>query len=146
MARGSSADLQAIIWFTLVDFEEKWKYGLLNPNYSPKPAYLAYQTLAEELAGMQYSHRLDTGYAEVEGYVFSTECGTEEKGVLWTNPVGGGEVTRDLSFPVGALRVVQKGGEETIVYDGGAGDLDGIADGKVTILITGSPVYVENYP
>jgi len=37
-------------------------------------------------------------------------------------------------------------GEEWIIYDGGAGDLDGMADGRVTIRITWSPIYVEEYP
>jgi len=145
--QGMSVDLNIMTWFAVFDDGTGTEsHGLLNPDHTPKPAYTAYKVLVSELTGARYRRRLATGYPEVEGYVFLTDCGTEEKGVLWTNPVGGGEVTRDLSFPVSALRVVQKGGEETTVYDGGAGDLDGIADGKVTILITGSPVYVENYP
>ena len=71
------------------------------------------------------------------------EGGTREKAVLWTNGEG---VTRDLSFSVSALRVVAKEGVQSIIYDGEAGDLDGTANGRVKIRITGSPVYVEQYP
>ena len=142
--RGMSLDLSIMTWFAVFDDGvDTEAHGLLNPDHTPKPAYTAYTVLVSELTSARYSRTLDTEYPEVEGYVFSTERGTREKDVLW---VEGGEVTRDLSFPVSALRVVQKGGEESIIYDGGAGDLDGIADGKVTIEITGSPVYVEEYP
>lgn len=142
--RGMSVDLNIMTWYAVFDYGDGTEaHGLLNPDHTPKPAYTAYAVLVSELTGARYSHR---EYPEVEGYVFSTQCGTREKGVLWTNPVEGGEVTRDLSFPVSALRVVEKEGEESIIYDGGPGDLDDTPDGRVTIRITGSPVYVEEYP
>jgi hypothetical protein len=145
--RGMSVDLGVMTWFAVFDRGEGTEsHGLLNPDHTPKPAYTAYKVLVSELTGACYERGLSTDYPEVEGYVFSLRCGTREKSVLWTNPGEGGEVARDLPFPVSALRVVQKEGEESIIYDGGPGDLDGIADGKVTIRITGSPIYVEEYP
>ena len=142
--RGMSVDLNIMTWYAVFDHGDGTEaHGLLNPDHTPKPAYTAYTVLVSELTGARYNR---TEYPEVEGYVFSTECDTREKDVLWTNPVEGGEVTRDLSFPVSALRVVQKEGEESIIYDGGPGDLDDTPDGRVTIRITGSPVYVEEYP
>jgi hypothetical protein len=143
MARGASVDLQAIIWFTLVDFEEKWKYGLLNPNYSPKPAYLAYQTLAEELAGAWYIRRLpdeETGAVEIEAYEFTVPCPDRLLWVVWTN----GDTRRKMDFPVNKLRLVDKYGGETIVSDGQAEDLDGVVNGKVRIWINPSdPIYAS---
>lgn len=142
--RGMSVDLRIMTWYAVFDDGTGTEaHGLLNSDYTPKPAYTAYQILVSELTGAHYKRRLSTGYPEVEGYVFSHECVTKEKNVLWVEGTG---VTRDLSFPVSVLRVVQKDGGESIIYDGGAGDLDNAADGKVTIRITESPIYVEEYP
>lgn len=142
--RGMSVDLNIMTWYAVFDHGSGTEaHGLLNPDHTPKPAYTAYQVLVSELTGAPYKRKLSTGYPEVEGYVFSHECGTGEKTVLWVEGTG---VTRNLSFSVSVLRVVQKDGGESIIYDGGTGDLDGRADGKVTIRITGSPVYVEEYP
>ncbi len=139
-----SVDLNIMTWYAVFDHGTGTEaHGLLNPDHTPKPAYTAYQALVSELTGAHYKRRLSTSYPEVEGYVFSHECGTGEKTVLWVEGAG---VTRDLSFPVSVLRAVQKDGGESIIYDGGAGDLDGIADGRVTIRITESPIYVEEYP
>jgi len=143
MVRGTSADLRAIIWFTLVDFEEEWKYGLLNPNYSPKPAYLAYQTLTEELAGARYSRRLpdeETGSSQIEAYEFTLPCPDRLLWVVWTNA----DTRRRMDFPVSRLRVVDKFGNETIVIDGQAEDLDGAVNGKVRIWVNPSdPIYAS---
>jgi len=145
MVRGTSADLRAIIWFTLVDFEEEWKYGLLNPNYSPKPAYLAYQTLAQELRGAEYQAPLsfsETGSSQVEGYKFTLPCPDREQWVLWTTDGS----NRGVSFPWPSLRWVDKEGNEHYVYDGGGGDLDGSINGRVRIYVGPSPIFAGPSP
>jgi len=145
--RGMSVDLEIMTWFSVFDFGTGTAtLGLLYPDGSRKPSYFAYQTLVSQLRGAHYKCRLVTAYPEVEGHILSIHGGAREKGVVWTNPVEGVEVVREMSFPVSHLRVVEKEGAELIIQDGGGGDLDGIADGKVTIEITGSPVYVEQYP
>lgn len=47
-----------------------------------------------------------------------------------------------VAFAGSRLRVVGQYGSETIIQDGGAGDLDGRA-GWIGIQVTASPVYVQ---
>ncbi len=145
--RGMSVDLEIMTWFSVFDFGSGTDtLGLLYPDGSPKPSYFAYQILVSQLGGAHYKRNLGTNYPEIEGHIFSIQGGARERGVIWTNPVEGVEVAQELSFPVSGLRVVGKEGTESIIQDGGAGDIDGIANGEVTIEITGSPIYVEEYP
>ncbi len=144
--RGMSTDLESIIWFTL-EWPGFYHSALLDQSGTPKPAYLAYETLTEELAGARYLRQMDsieTGHADIEGHVFSLRGGTTKKVVLWTS-----EQTRLMGFPVtylpsGQLRVVDKYGTERILTDGS--DDTGIEDGLVTVAIGPSPIYVEAYP
>lgn len=142
-ARGMSADLESVIWFTLVDFETTYGFGLLYPDYSQKKSYLAYQTLTEELAGAQYVRRLpdeETGDSQIEAYEFTIPCPDRLLWVVWTN----GDTRSQMDFPVTTLRVVDKFGSETIVVDGQVGDLDGIVNGKVRIwVLPGDPIYAS---
>ena len=46
----------------------------------------------------------------------------------------------------GRLRIVTQYGAETIVEDGGTGDLDGLTNGLITIRITQSVLYVHAVP
>ena len=142
-ARGMSANLESVIWFTLVDYETKYGYGLLNPDYSEKKSYQAYQILSSELAGAQYLRRLpdeETGGSQIEAYEFTLPCPDRFLWVVWTND----DNKRQMDFPVSRLRVVDKYGSETIVIDGQAGDLDDIVNGKVRIwVLPGDPLYAS---
>jgi len=49
-----------------------------------------------------------------------------------------------MDLPLSRLRVVDKFGNETIVIDGQAEDLDGVLNGKVRIWANpGDPIYVS---
>ena len=74
-SRSAAADLEFTIWFMLVDNPDvgATKYGLVNPDYSPKPAYYAYQTMAQQLAPTGFVRTLDsseTGSDQSEAYAF----------------------------------------------------------------------------
>ncbi|MEP7356329.1 MAG: hypothetical protein ABI847_03765, partial [Anaerolineales bacterium] len=65
---GAAAEhLLANIWYSL---DDDWHHqALLNADYTPRPAYYAYQVSAQELAYARYVGPL-TGFAGVKGYVF----------------------------------------------------------------------------
>lgn len=159
--RGMSANLEAIIWYTL-DWPGFYHSSLLDQSGNPKPAYVAYQTLTKELAGARYERRIEDPYPycpEIEQHLFSVRGGRAEKRVLWTNPIvawdeSGQPIfceidTRSFDFPTedlpfGALRLVRREGSnytESIVTDGDDGNVDGV----ITLSITPSPIYVEAY-
>ncbi|MFC2036385.1 hypothetical protein ACFLYD_00225 [Chloroflexota bacterium] len=136
-ARGLAAGIQNITWFALVSPPyDPHEQGLLyEDDWSPKPAFYAYQTLTRELAGYTYSTTLDV--PDVEGYVFHKAHGQEQT-VAW----GSGRLT---FAPVGLLRVVDLAGTVIFVHDGGAGDVDGSQNGNVTLQMTADPVFVSRW-
>ena len=159
--RGMSTDLESIIWYTL-EWPGFYHSSLLDQSGTPKPAYLAYQTLTEELAGARYGRRIEDPYPycpEIEQHLFSLRGGRAEKTVLWTNPIVAwdesgqpiycGIDTRSFDFPTedlpfGMLRLVRREGSEyaeSILTDADDGQVDGV----ITLSITPSPIYVEAY-
>jgi hypothetical protein len=141
-ARALSAGVKNVTWFSLDQPPyDPFGQALLYPDFTPKPAYFAYQTLTRELDGYyEYSHDRNTCmwgsegvYCYVEAYVFKNNAG-EEKTVAW------GE-TR-LTFQGKELRVVDRDGNETIVEDGGTGDEDFRRNGSVRLKLSAEPVFV----
>jgi hypothetical protein len=75
--------------------------------------------------------------------------------VLWTPTKVSGETEREVSFPVERVRVVPKQkfdaahpnteipGAVQVIDDGGAGDVDGVVNGQVTLNVSASPIFVE---
>jgi hypothetical protein len=143
-ARGLAAGVQHIIWYVLVDPPyESGSLGLLyEDDWSPKPAFFAYQTLTSELAGYRYAYTLDV--QGVEGYVFR-DSSQRKKTVAW-GMVADGNDTIPLAFaPASGLRVADCQGSVTYLEDGGAGDEDGERNGTVVLGVTGEPVFVSQY-
>jgi len=157
--RAMAAGLEAAIWYRLVDDGVgNYEYGLLDTSSNPKPAYWAYKTGTDELMYATYDHQMTatetSGWTDVEGYEFRMPDG-RLKWVLWTPTKLTGETTRQVSFPVDRVRVVPKQkyndtypdmeipGVVQVIDDGGAGDLGPSGDGKVTINVTASPIFVE---
>ncbi len=157
--------MKVAIWFRVVDNADDPKpFGLLDPDpeLHRKSSWYAYYTLTNELAGAQYSGLLSgTG---VEGYVFAMPGGSE-KTVVWVPPKEptkkamppGDPTPRGFAVGVGErLRVVRMyevspgsdewAWEEVLIEDGGAGDLDGSANGQVQIMINSNPQFVEPVP
>ena len=79
----------------------------------------------------------DEGGVHVYDYQFFD--GGEFLDVIWTTDEG---VTRSVPFPASSVTVTDVGGSSTPISDGGAGDLDGTANGAVTVGATDSPVFV----
>jgi hypothetical protein len=148
-AREYGLDFLASTWFSLETYDlGSHKFGLLDPDLNPLPAYRAFQVVARELAGAEYRRRLVQ--PGIEGYVFSLSGGGEPvlavrpgwpgtgKAVLWAvgEPVA-------YTFSGAQLRAVDKYGAESVINDGGSGDRDGTVNGSITIEITRSPTYIE---
>lgn len=152
MARGMVADLQVIIWYTLLDHpDDPRKYGLLYSDGTPKPSYNAYRVLVAELGEARAGRPLqkqDVGADSVEGYLFALADG-RQKAVLWSLPSQGltwSENEQPVALAGPALRVVSLYGEERIVQDGSANDADGQKDGRVTVPVGPAPVYLQVQP
>jgi hypothetical protein len=157
--RAMAAGLEIAIWFDVVDYATG-EYGLLDKALNPKPSYWAYKTTTNELMGAKYDHQMTaaeaSGWTDVEGYEFRMVDG-RRKWVLWTPTKASGETTRQVSFPGDRVRVVPKQkyndtypdteipGIVQVIDDGGPGDLDGAVNGQVTINITASPVFVQEW-
>jgi hypothetical protein len=139
-AQGLAADLLVGIWFTAIDGNqlEPWKWGLLDSDLNPKPAYFAYRTAVQQLATASHIGLLGTqesGSEEIEAHRFLTADGSAWIVVAWTND------DQDHSMIVDAPRlvVVDKYGVETLIRD----DDDGQMDGYVEAIIGPSPIYVR---
>lgn len=63
--------------------EREHNFGLVNADLSPKPAYLAIQTLTSELAGYRIERRLDLG-SETDYALLFNRRGRPDKLTVWT--------------------------------------------------------------
>jgi hypothetical protein len=137
-ARTLVADLGVNIWFQLVDDYDlgSWKYGLLNPDYSPKPSFYAYQTAVRQLDRVSFVQNLDVG--AIEAYEFQKLSGLTHIIVAWTND----DSTQQLAIEAAQVVRVDKLGGETVVSDGDDGALDGV----VHVNVGPSPVYLRFSP
>lgn len=142
-ARALSAGVQNITWFSLDQPPyDRFGQALLNPDFSPKPAFFAYQTLTSELEGFyEYSKNRNVcswsragASCDVEAYIFKDDF-HEEKTVAWGSKL--------LPFQADELRVVDRDGNETFIMDGGDGDEDGELNGSVKLQLSDEPVFVS---
>jgi hypothetical protein len=136
-ARGEAADLKTNIWFMLVDSENPYdyKHGLLENDLEPKPAFAAYQVLAEQLTSADYVRTLapnETGSEQIEAYEFLCEEGPERVIVAWAND----ESNHIMVLAGSCLTITDKYGVESDpICDGG--------DGVIEVSIGPSPVYLR---
>ncbi len=135
-----TADLGAVIWFTLADSVNDYReWGLVDINLDPKPSYYAHQTLTAQMFGAEYVRTLglgDTGSDQIEAYEFATRTGCTIV-VAWSNDLV--TVTHELEIQTSQLVVVDMFGTEATVYDGD----DGVVDGRVHVPIGVNPVYLR---
>lgn len=77
--RGIGGGIRGFFWYTING--PGWRYtGLLNGDYSPKPVYIAYRVMTEQLQHTRYLGK--TAYtAGTEGYTFRR--GAEVVDVVW---------------------------------------------------------------
>jgi len=114
-------DIRATIWYLLEG--PGWRYSsLLDAQQAPKPAYQAYQFIAQELGDAWYEEPV-TRYANLEGYAF----GTADKRiwVIWPPQ----HSIWNMGLPAGVTRVYDVLGQE-------------ITPPGTNLTLTG-PVYIE---
>jgi hypothetical protein len=138
--RGLAMGVENMTWFVLVSpYYDANEQGLLfEDDWSPKPAYYAYQTLTYELEGYRFQRSIEAPGAEA--YLFSNVF-DEEKTVAWWNqpwPPRGSLVFA----PARQLRVVNRWGDVSIILDGGPGDLDMEINSAVELGLSAEPVFV----
>jgi hypothetical protein len=145
--RGMATGLEIIIWYKIDDRGESALPGFLDSNLQPKPSYWAFQRMAAMLERAVYQRPLtlaETGSEQIEGYVFQV-CG-RRLDIVWTEDNTFFDPDDDPSLPLTVqaqtLRVVDKFGNETGLDD----EDDGVADGQITTLVGGSPLYLEYNP
>lgn len=145
--RGMAAGLEVVVWYKIGDGGDSSLPGLLDNNLQPKPSYWVFQRMTTMLERAVYQRALtlaETGSEQIEGYVFQV-CG-RRLDVVWTEDDTRYDPDDDPSLPLTVqaqtLRVVDKSGSETWLDDGD----DGVADGQITILVGGSPLYLEYNP
>jgi hypothetical protein len=156
-ARGLSLGAENITWYALNiipsitpdDFQ-----GLLYDSRDgdlenqPKPAFYAYQTLAHELTGYQYSSTL-AAPSDVEGFAFTNTLGAT-KIIAWYN-----QLTETVPLNLGSANKVRliyrpdaNGNAQSVTFNDGdpTYDLDGAVDGQVTIALNLEPVIIQINP
>ena len=145
--RGMAAELDVIVWYSILDYSDSIEPGLLDNDLQPKPSYWAYSTMTEMLGGAVYQRQLtpaETGSSQTEGYVFQV-C-DKRLDVVWTEDDTPYDTSDDpwqpLTVQAKTLRVVDKSGND-LWYDDAD---DGKVDGRITITVGGSPVYLEYNP
>jgi hypothetical protein len=117
-----AADLDPTIWFTLIDESGlgTWKYGLLYPDLSPKPSFLAFTTLSRQLSAADYVRTLDsaeTGSRQITAYEFLTLDGSTRIIVAWTID----DSSSQMLLRTDRVVMVDKFGNKTAILDGDDG-------------------------
>jgi hypothetical protein len=132
-ARGLAAGVVNITWYALTSPNDPYEQGLLYGDWTPKPAFHAYQTMTSELAGYEYIRSPEI--ADGEAYTFVDLCG-REKTVAW----GSGVLTVRGAGPA---RIVDRWGNVLFVQDGGSNDEDGMLNGSIALQLDLEPVFVS---
>jgi hypothetical protein len=131
--RALAAHLAVTIWFMLTDDDTNpTKYGLLYSDLAPKPAYSAYQVMAQQLGAVAYLRTLAGSSPDVEAYEFMRAGGAGRVAVAWSNRAGSYEVV----LPGSQVEVLDIDGNSTVLYDD-----DG--DGMVHVPLGLDPVYAR---
>jgi hypothetical protein len=123
-AEAISLGLKTQSWYAL---QSPWKdSGLIFAPGSPKPAYYAYQTTVEELAGATYLGPV-ASYPGLEGYAF--HGGALQIQVVWSAD----DAVHTVTLLAGTVRVIDRYGTEIVPYNG-------------TIDVDFAPVFIEVAP
>lgn len=145
--RGMAADLDVVTWFWARDGGSDGQPGLLDDDLQPKNSYWAFQEMTTMLENAIYQRPLtssETGNEQIEGYVFQT-CGGRLD-VVWAEDDTPYNAEDDpvlaLTVEANSLRVVDKFGNGIEYRD----EEDGMVDGKITVQVGGSPLYLEYDP
>ncbi len=139
--RGLAAGLRHAVWWTFQDFSDSapppsntWKYGLIDQNATPKPAYAAYQTMTNQLNGAPFVQDLQVQGGE--GYVFSK--GGDVKAVVWSAT----DAPTSMAFAARTLQLTDMYGKVKAIVDGAPEDGDS-AEGRISLQVGRLPMYVQ---
>jgi hypothetical protein len=136
-------DMKIIIWWMLyTPTEYPYDTGLITVANPPiyKPAFSVFQSTVQRLAAVQYEASLsseESGNADLEVYRFR-DASNRTFHVAWLNPSTTDE-TRALQLVGAKATVRDKFGNIAANITDAA---DGATDGKVTIQISGSPIFI----
>ena len=144
-AQSKVLGLKSLIWWTLYDPVGEYQYatGLLTSDTPPvpKPAYRVYQVAAARLGHAQYSGTLSTAETKdvkAEVHRFTDPYTKKVFYVAWLNPIDASG-NLNVSLPGETAQVYSKTNSLIATIQDAA---DGANDGKVTVQIGGSPVYI----
>lgn len=157
MTRGKAFGLRGMIWWTFQDLPARnWYYGVVNPDFAPKPSYYAFQTIARELKGYAFDKTLSgiSGFNYVEAYQFIN--GSHTKVVVWSDAIAqtrGGppcalfRENRGASFGprVSRLDIVNTAGAASVLLDNGVGDVDSRV-GIIKLNVGSEPLFIQPSP
>ena len=136
--RAMSAGISPIIWYSFAEYVDGGgrSFGLLRSDGSEKPGYRSYQVLTAQLAQATVQGALALG-SGLEGYRYTVQG--QERSVLWATD----GASHAVAFTGSQVRTVTRDGTESLITDGGSGDLDGQVNGLVTIAVGPDPLYVH---
>lgn len=139
--RGLASGLVAMVWWTFRDFSDSappptntWKYGLIDQNDKPKPAYAAYKTVAHKLTGARFLNALSVQGGE--GYLLSQ--GDAGIAIAWSSS----DTPVTITFSGSALLVTDLYGTEHKLLDNTPEDRDS-ATGRIGIQVDKNPLYIQ---
>jgi hypothetical protein len=141
-----AADLELMIWWLLVDspFPYPFMNGLITNDPVPvkKMAFGVYQDVVAKLSTAHFVRSLsinEMGHSLMEAYEFRDEVYNRTLYVAWLNPVATTE-TVPLLLPANQAIVRDSlTGFAIFIQDSN----DGIVDGRITVQVSATPIYVE---
>ena len=145
--RAVGADLRAVTWWTFLDYPDKgWYFGVVDEAFVPKPSYLAYQVLTDQLRDASFLNRRKKPKL-VEAHVF--EQNGKRKWIAWSaDLVRNGKAQcaaprnpRALTLKAKRLKVTDMYGSSYVFRDNGKKDLDP-RKGKMRLRVDGLPHYI----
>lgn len=141
-----AADIDIMIWWMLYDLDTyHLKNGLVTSSSSPaaKMSFTTYQVIVDKLSTAHFVRKFstaETGDAKMEAYQFEDHVNQRFVYVVWMNPVTT-NVSKSLKIAAaqGTIRDAVTGNFIKNVTDAE----DGLADGRITVTVGASPIYVE---
>jgi hypothetical protein len=140
-----AADLDIMIWWMLYDpGGGGWDNGLVSMDVPPreKLSYRAHQTIVNQLTDRPFVRALSAGELQnsaMEAYEFENPISGYPLYVTWLNPV---ETPDSATLSVAAEEVGITGLDGEVLFTLLDMD-DGVDDGRVTVPVTGRPIYAE---
>ncbi len=143
-AQSIAAGIDQMIWFSLYDLDGyPFANGLVTTASPPakKMGFGVYQVMATQLNSVQFKRILpqsETKNADMEAYELLDTTNQQTMYVAWMNPV---DVNTTVSLRLVGTEVslIDMVGAVSTIKDGA----DGKTDNRVTVPVTGRPIYVR---